>query len=69
MFPFIFLERIRSIHEQTDVSEVVHRAKEDEQAAGDAPAKVHKGNGCAIRLGNTVGYQQRAYRNQAPYQS
>jgi hypothetical protein len=67
MFPFIFLERIRSVHEQTDVSEVVHRAKE--QAAGDAPAKVHKGDGCAIRLGNTGGYQQRAYRNQAPYQS
>jgi len=34
MFPFIFLERIRSIPEQTDVSEVVHRAKEDEQTAG-----------------------------------
>ncbi len=34
MFPFIFLERIRSIPEQTDVSEVVHRAKEDAQTAG-----------------------------------
>jgi hypothetical protein len=55
MFPFIFLERIRSVHEQTDVSEVVHRAKEDEQVAGHTPAKVHKGNGCAIGLATPVG--------------
>jgi hypothetical protein len=33
--PFIFLEGIRSVHEQTDVGEVIHRAKEHRDAAGE----------------------------------
>jgi hypothetical protein len=55
MFPFIFLGRIKSVHEQTDVSKVVHRAKEDEQAAGDAPAKVHKVMAVRFDLATPVG--------------
>src|SRR5215475_8231778 len=37
--PFSFLEGIGSVHEEADMGEVIHRAKEDEQAAGDGPAK------------------------------
>src|SRR5262249_58728803 len=37
--PFSFLEGIGSVHKEANMGEVIHRAKEDEQPAGDGPAK------------------------------
>src|SRR5215831_16013301 len=61
--PFIFLEGIRSIHEQTDVGEVIHRAKEHEQAAGDGPAKTDDVDASTVPFRDCSWRQQRADRN------
>src|SRR5262249_12825933 len=61
--PFIFLEGIRSVHEQTDVGEVIHRAKEHEQTAGDGPAKTDDVDTFTVPLCDSNGCQQRADRN------
>src|SRR5262249_45829107 len=61
--PFIFLEGIRSVHEQTDVGEVIHRAKEHEQTAGDGPAKTDDVDTFTVPFCDSNGCQQRADRN------
>src|SRR5262249_12609513 len=58
--PFIFLERIRSVHEETDMGKVIHRAKEHEQAAGDGPAKTHDADALTVPFRHGSGCQQRA---------
>src|SRR5262245_35168118 len=64
--PFTFLEGIRSVHEQTYVCEVIHRAKEHEQAAGDGPAKTNDVDAFTVPFCDRSGCQQRTDRNQTP---
>src|SRR5262245_49482801 len=66
--PFSFLEGIGSVHEEADMGEVIHRAKEDEQAAGDGPAKPDDVRAFTVPFCHSGGCQQRADRNQAPQQ-
>src|SRR5215510_7773516 len=68
LFLSFFLEGIRSVHEQTDVGEVIHRAKEHQQAAGDGPAKPNDVDAFMVPFRHSGGCQQRADRNQAPQQ-
>src|SRR5262249_21412049 len=63
---FSFLEGIGSVHEQTDVGEVIHRAKEHEQAAGDGPAETDDVDDFTVPFCYSAGCQQRADRNQPP---
>src|SRR5215471_15343472 len=66
--PFICLERIRSIHEQTDVGEIIHCTKEYEQTTCDGPAKADDVHSFRVPFRHSGGYQQRADRNQTPQQ-
>src|SRR5262249_49475802 len=64
--PFSVLEGIRSVHKQTDVGEIIHRAKEYKQATGDGPAKAHDGYALRVPFRHSRWCQQRADRNQTP---
>jgi hypothetical protein len=62
----LFLEGIGSVHQQADMRKVVHRAKEEEQHAGGAPAKTNKVYDLPILFRDCCWQQQLAERNQTP---